>query len=195
MTAPVKLNFKIYQGATFRETLRWESSTKVYKPITAITKSAPIQITAPVHEVPEGWRIKVTNVQGMKEINSTDVYRTAHVTSVDVLEINDINAVGFSDYTSGGIVEYNEPVSLATVTARMQFREKLDSEVALLELTTENGGIVIDDVNKTITIIISATQSAAFTWSSAVYSLELIRGSDVTQFITGNAQLIREVTR
>ena len=35
MTSPVKLNFKVYQGSTFKEVLRWESSTKV----TALTNT------------------------------------------------------------------------------------------------------------------------------------------------------------
>ena len=35
---PAKINYKIYQGSTFQETLRWESETKTYVPISAITK-------------------------------------------------------------------------------------------------------------------------------------------------------------
>lgn len=62
MPSPIKLNLKVYQGATFREPLRWESSTKVYKPISGITKSAPIVINAVGHGIPVGWRTKVTNV-------------------------------------------------------------------------------------------------------------------------------------
>ena len=60
MTAPVKTNFKIYQGSTFTEVLRWESYTKVYKTITNITKTAPVVITAIGHGMPVGWRAKVS---------------------------------------------------------------------------------------------------------------------------------------
>ena len=62
MSAPVKLNFKIYQGSTFKEVLRWETSTKVYKPISSITKAAPMVISSTAHGIPVGWRTKVTNV-------------------------------------------------------------------------------------------------------------------------------------
>lgn len=62
MSSSIKLNLKVHQGATFRETLRWESSAKVYKPITAITKVAPVQINAVGHGTPVGWRSKFTNV-------------------------------------------------------------------------------------------------------------------------------------
>lgn len=195
MAGPIKLNFKIYQGATFREVLRWESATKVYKPITGIQKSAPIVITAVGHGIPTGWRTKVTNVAGMKEINSTDTYYTVTDKTTDTVTFNDVNALGFTDYTSGGVLEYNQPVSLTGVTARMQIREKITSDTVILELTTENGRIVIDPTNYTITLVIDATTTASFDFKSAVYSLELINGTEVTSFIAGTITLEQEVTR
>ncbi len=192
---PTKINFKIYQGSTFKEVLRWESTTKVYVPITAISKSAPIIITAPGHTIPVGWRVKVTNVTGMKEINSADTYHT--VTSVEpgTVIINAINALGYTDYVSGGVIEYNATNSLAGVTARMQIRSKITDELVILELTTENGGITIDDTAKTITMNISAAATMLLTFASAVYSMELINGSEVTPFINGVLTLEREITR
>lgn len=195
MTQPVKVNFKVYQGSTFKEVLRWESSTKVYKPITAIAKTAPISITAVAHGVPTGWRAKVTNVAGMKEINSADVYHTITDTTADTLQINAVNAFGFTDYVSGGILEYNAPVDLTGVTARMQLRSKLEDAEFILELTTENDGIVIDTILKTITINISALATAALTFITGVYSLELIKSGEVTPFVTGTMTLVKEVTR
>lgn len=195
MTSPVKLNFKVYQGSTFKEVLRWESSTKVYVPITNITKSAPTEIAAASNGLPVGWRFKVTDVGGMKEINSQDTYHIATETTVDSVVVNALNSLSYAAYTTGGVIEYNQPVDLATTTARMQVREKIDSVDTIFELTTENGGILIDNVTKTITIVITAIATAALTFSSAVYSLELIKGSEVTPFATGTLSLIKEVTR
>jgi hypothetical protein len=131
----------------------------------------------------------------MKEINSADVYHTATVVDVDTLAINSVNALGFTDYVSGGVVEYNTPVDLAGVTARMQIREKLDSAEPILELTTANSGIVVDNTNKTISLFISDTVTADLDFTSAVYSVELIKAGDVIPFITGNISLVKEVTR
>lgn len=195
MTSPVKLNFKVYQGSTFKEVLRWESSTKVYVPITNITKSAPTEIAAASNGLPVGWRFKVTDVGGMKEINSQDTYHIATETTVDSVVVNALNSLSYAAYTTGGVIEYNQPVDLAATTARMQVREKIDSVNTIFELTTENGGILIDNVAKTITIVITAIATAALTFSSAVYSLELIKGSEVTPFATGTLSLIKEVTR
>lgn len=194
---PVKLNLKVYQGSTFTEVLRWESSTKVYKSITAITKTAPIVITATAHNCPAGWRARVTNVAGMKEINSPiDSYYLVTDTTTNTVTINSVNAVGFNEYTSGGILEYNEPINLAGYTARMQIRGKLADTEIIKELTTQNGGIVIDNTVKTISIVISATDTAAFTFNTAVYSLEMISsGGEVSQMLTGTLTLVKEVTR
>ena len=197
MSAPAKLNLTIYQGSTFSEVLRWESPTKVYKTITGITQAAPAIITSTAHGIPDGWRVKVTNVIGMTQINSTDTYRKATLLSSSTIELNEINAVGYTAYTSGGVLEYNAPIDLTGYTARMQIRAKLEDAVALFELTTEdlNNGIVINNTNKTISLNISATNTAAFTWLTGVYSLELISGTTVSTLITGNVTVKKEVTR
>jgi hypothetical protein len=192
--APSKLNLKIFQGSTFAEVLRWESSTKIYIPITGITKAAPVVITAPAHGIPVNWRTKVTNVVGMKEINSTDYYVVTAVAN-NSITLNDVNSLSYTAYTSGGVLEYNQPVDLAGYTARMQIREKVTSSTFIKELTTINGGIVIDNTAKTITINISATDTAALTFKSAVYSLELVTGGTVIPFVYGSVSLDTEITR
>jgi len=194
MAAPIKLNLKIYQGSTFRQVLRWESATKVYVPITNISKSAPVVITAPNHQIPLGWRARVTGAGGMKEINSTE-YSTVTSITTDTVTFNQVNSLGFTAYTTGGVLEYNTPVDLANYTARMQIREKLTSDTVIHSLTTENGGIVFDNTLKTITLLIPDEITATFDFTSAVYGLELMVGNDVIPFAGGTIALQREVTR
>lgn len=194
MTQPVKLNFKVYQGSTFQETLRWESVEKVYVPITHIAKTAPIVVTAPSHGIPVGWRAKLSSNNGMKEINSLD-YLVVTGTTTDTVTFNSVNAINFTSYVSGGVLEYNKPVDLAGFTARMQIRAKLEDAAVIKELTTENGGIVINNTTKTIDLTISATDTAAFAFQTAVYSIELVSGSVVTPFAGGTMMLVKEVTR
>lgn len=191
-----KLNLKVIQGSTFNQVLRWEGSTKVYKNITSITNSAPVVVNSAAHGIPVGWRARITNVGGMKEINcSTNQYYIISSTTTNSVTINSVNSLGYTAYTSGGVLEYNEPIDLSGYTARMQIRSKLDDTTVIKELTTENGGIVLDNTYKTITITISATDTSAFTFSSAVYSLELVNSGVVTQFVSGTVSLTKEVTR
>lgn len=191
-----KLNFKMIQGSTFREVLRLESSTKVYVPITNITSTAPVVITAANHGIKAGWRVKITNVGGMKEINSTETYHIVTSANTNDITINAINAVGYTTYTTGGILEYNQPVSLADTEAVMHIRTKLKSDTVLEELTSDAGQIILDDTNHTITILLSDEITANFSFNTAVYSLELITTSgDVTQIVAGTITLEKEVTR
>lgn len=196
MSTPTKINFKVYQGSTFSEVLRWETSKIIYKNIAGITKAAPAIVSCVAHGVPEGWRVKITNVGGMKEINDSENYVIATVKTVDSIELNSVNAVGFTTYTSGGVLEYYEPKDLTGYTARMQIREKIDSTTTIDELTTENGKISIDTTNKTITLTIPAATTAGYTFSSAVYSLEMVSsGGVVVPFANGTLTLVKEVTR
>lgn len=195
MAQPTKLNFKMYQGSTFIQTLRWENSTKVYVPITDISKTAPMIVTAVAHGVPNGWRVKITGSNGMKEVNSDD-YKVATSVTTNTITFNDINALNYATYTGGGILEYNQPVSLVGYTARMQIRAKLEDTSVIHEMTTSNGGVVIDNITKTIKLIISATTTAAFNFKNGVYSLELVgSGGEVRQLAAGSISLVKEVTR
>jgi hypothetical protein len=194
MAGPTKLNLKIYQGSTFRETIRWESALKVYAPITNISKSAPMVVTASNHGVPAGWRVKINGAIGMKEANTTE-YITASEVSATAVTFNSINSLAFSTYTGGGVLEYNQPVDLAGYTARMQIREKVTSETVLETLTTSNGKILINNTSKTISMILSAASTEAYTWKSGVYSLELEKEGVVVPFIYGSVVVEREVTR
>lgn len=196
MSTPAKVNFKMYQGSTFNEVLRWESGTKVYKTISGITKSAPMVVTANAHSIPVGWRAKITNVAGMKEINSTDTYQLVTGTTTNTVTFNNINSLGYTDYTSGGVLEYNQPVDLTGYTARMQLRAKLEDVDPIAEYTTTNGKIQIDTSGYGIVITVDAITTAAYTFSTALYSLEMVSPtSTVTQLAAGTITLIKEVTR
>ncbi len=130
----------------------------------------------------------------MKEINS-DEYRIVTSTTTNTLTINEINALGYTQYTTGGVVEYNDPVTLTGYTARMQIRPTIESETVISTLTTENGGINIDTEFNTISILINATETANYEFQTAVYSLELIKNQEVITFCKGNISLVKEVTR
>lgn len=195
MVAPAKLNFKVYQGSTFKETFRWESNNVIYKPITAITKAAPAIVTSTAHGLPTGWRFKITNVVGMKEINSNDNYYIATDVGANNITIGALNSIAYTEYVSGGVIEVYPPEDLSQYTARMQIRAKVGSETVLLNLTTENGGIIMDTYLGTITILATPAQTELLTFSSAVYSLEMIKAGEVFQLLAGNLTLIKEVTR
>jgi hypothetical protein len=194
MSDPAKIDLKIYQGSTFRYPLRWESDKLIYKPITNITKSAPISISAIGHGLPLSWRVNISGVKGMEEVNKLG-WQTASISNAHLVTINSINATEFNTYTSGGILQYYEPVNLAGVTARMQLRTTVNNSNVLHSMTTENGGIIVDNATKTIELYIPSTTTQNFTFTNAVYSLEVVLNGDTIPLLNGNISLEREVTR
>jgi hypothetical protein len=193
---PAKINYKIYQGSTFQQTFRWESETKVYVPISAIAKSAPCVITTTTpHSLPVGWRFKVAG-GGMKELYPTsDTYHIATNTTSTNVTINQVNSLAYTPYTSGGVIEYNQPIDLSTYSARMQIRESVDSPTVIYEASTAIGQISLDNTYKTITITILGSVTQTFNFSTAVYSVELFSSANVLSFLVGNLTLVPEITR
>ena len=87
-------------------------------------------------------------------------------------------------------------INLTGYTARMHIRGKLEDTTTLLELTTENGRILI--TNPTIgeiKLYISATDTSSIKWIAGVYDLEMISGSDVIRLVEGKVSVTKEVTR
>jgi hypothetical protein len=192
MTAPAKINYKFYQGSTVTEILRWESTTKVYKPITGITNSAPVVITSLAHEIPNDWRVKITSVLGMTDINNVSNYYRVNNVTANTVTILDINSLSFKTYTSGGVLEYNKPIDLNGYTATMRIKSKITDANVLYEANTSNGGIVIDNVNKSISIKLSASVTSSFTFPSAVYTLILTSNNgNVIPLSSGTITMIK----
>lgn len=194
MTTPIKINFQVYQGSTFKQVLRWESATKTYVPIIDITKSAPVRITAPGHNIPEGWRVRVSNVSGMKEINTGDTYYQASVEDANTVVLNSINSLSYTPYTSGGVLEYNSPVSLAAITGVLKIAENIGSSTLLYEATSQNGGIVINAATNQIILTIPSSVTSNFNFLKAVFELTLISAGEVIPFAAGLIYVERGVS-
>lgn len=87
-------------------------------------------------------------------------------------------------------------VNLSGYLARMQMRAKVSDAVVLIELTTANGGIVLDPLNGGIAIYISAADTASLAFKKAFYDLEMIApNGDVIRLVEGIVIVSPEVTR
>lgn len=187
-----KKDLTIRKGATFAQTLRWEAPPIVWKPITAISLTAPVRLTVPAHDCPPNWRVNVSCTKSMREMDG--VKGLAAVIDADTIEINTINASGFKPYKGDGYLSFNTPVDMTAMTARMSIKDKVGG-TELLRLSTLDGTITLDEVSCTITIILPASVTAALTWKGGVYDLELeaIDGT-VTCLLAGKVKVTDEVT-
>lgn len=89
-----------------------------------------------------------------------------------------------------------DPIILTSYTAKMQLRTTADSDTVVLELSTENGGISLDELNGIITLFVSADDMAAVSPGSYKYDLEMTSGGGIVQkILKGKIKILAEVTR
>lgn len=197
-----RYDFTIQQGATFNPALKYSQPQLTVKTITGITKSGQALVTATGHGLTIDWPVWIVGVNGMAQINHpsddlkvpTKAYQAYYV-DANSLRLN-VDSTRWGTYTTGGELLYHPPVNLTGYTARMDIRETREDTDPLLSLTTENGGITLGGVNGQISLLISATDTAALDVDTAVYDLELISaGGIVTRLVSGNIVVSKEVTR
>ena len=96
------------------------------------------------------------------------------------------------------------PYDLTGYTARLQVRESYAAAAAILDLTTENGGLILGGALGTLEIVITEADFDAITVPDtpgtpptlkAVYDLELVTGVTVIRLFQGPCTISREVTR
>lgn len=140
---------------------------------------------------------------GMRQINAKQIpprpseMHKVTVTSSSQLNFNDVDSSQFTAYTSGGFLVSYTPVSLSGFSARMKIRATVEA-TEVLESLVSPGDIVLDNTNHTITVTISAADTAAYTFSTGVYDLELVSGDAtpvVTRLLSGTVTVVPEVTR
>jgi hypothetical protein len=100
-------------------------------------------------------------------------------------------SIDFQYRTSAGV-----PIPLTSYTARMQARPTQSSAVTVMDCTTANGQLVVTGATGTVTLALTATQSAALDFDRAVYDIEIVSPAGVvTRLVQGTVTLSREVTR
>jgi tRNA threonylcarbamoyladenosine modification (KEOPS) complex Pcc1 subunit len=90
--------------------------------------------------------------------------------------------------------ENGTAIDMTGMTARMQLRRTYNSPSPLLSLTTENGRIAINVAQGSITLNVSAEDTATLT-GSGVYDLELVAGATVNRILEGSYSVCAEVTK
>lgn len=206
-------NLEIIKGSSFAYIVREDTAALAavrrgtaapftYKAITGVSKAAPARVTCVGHGVPDQWKVAIESVLGMRQVNArylparSDDFRPATLVTTDTFDLNDIDASLFTTYTSGGYAKYYTPVSLSGYTARMMVRETNVSTGTPLISLTDASGIALSDTTKTVTLSMTAAATAALTFTSGVFDLEIISGGGtVYKLLAGNVSVTEEVTR
>lgn len=173
------LSITVRRGARADIPIRIESDAVIFAAITDMTRAAPIQITAPGHGLPTGWRAAVMNARGMIELNTPwnrlqdSALRRVNRLDADTLSLPDINSVGFRPYTDGGQLAYYPPVDLAAYSAAtMDVRSAIDSP-QLAHYSTIAGTLELDATAAAVWVRLSDADTAALPAGNFLFDIEL----------------------
>jgi hypothetical protein len=89
--------------------------------------------------------------------------------------------------------EDGDPVALSGKTARGQIRSHAASPTVLYEWSTADGNLALDEGDVIITV--PAADSAAWTWRTGQWDLELDDDGTITRLVDGQVIIHPEVTR
>lgn len=181
-------DFTVAAGETFLPTIRWATEQVAGKAISAISQTAPAVVTAVGHSVSVGWPVAIVSAKGMTQINASryppkaNDWHSATVLTADTIKLNDVNSADFTAYLSGGFLVYQIPMSLVGVTARLVISDAPTGGTVLATLT-QLAGITLSTTDFTI---IPRLETAALTWTTGYYDLELTDATGIiTQLLSG----------
>lgn len=178
-----KLNLTIRRGASSDIPIRIETDELIYRPITAMTNGAPLQITAPAHGLPNGWRAAIQNAGGSSEINlpwdrlrDADLRKIAWI-DADHFTFPEINSSAWRAYTSGGQVVYYQPLDLSAFSSASMDVRAAVGESLLAHYSTAAGTLEIDTANSAIWMRLSVTDTESMPAADLVFDIELTRSA------------------
>lgn len=190
-------NFIIKQGETLAKPFYWYDGAAVTKLITAITLAYPPVFTAAGHGLPtDEIPVTLSTIRGPRALN-TPAGETVYALkqSTDTFSVPELNASGLSAYIGGGYLRYVPPKDITGYTARMHIRAQKNSATTILELASADGEIIIGDATGKVTLSLTAAATAALSFDTAYYDLELVLGAAVKRLAEGVVTLSKEVTR
>jgi len=80
-------------------------------------------------------------------------------------------------------------------SAEMDLRENPESSSVIMTLTTSNSRIALGGAAGTVTLSISATDTANLSTGDGVYDLEIVTGSSVYRILEGTYSVRRNMSR
>ncbi len=191
-----KKEIVIKRGSTFSAVVYWANGDNIVrKAITGISfaTGAPVLEIA-AHGIPNGWECAITLVNSPKQINAENSppgegdYHKIKIIDSSHIELNKVSPVDGSGrawpaYTTGGFVQFYEPINLTGYVGRMDIKDKVGGTVLASSDADEglkNIITITHDVAQCRSIVtISEAATSAIAWKNGVTDFEMVSPSGV----------------
>lgn len=172
-----ELDITLTQGKTFELALMYASDERIYIPITGMPSVAPVRLTVPNHNMPDGWPFDIACVKRPDELNGRDYIAT--VIDQDTIEINDLLGACWRPWSGEGILSYQKPEDIDGWQARSKWRRSVNSDETVLTFHSDpgegaDGLILIDAINSMFTLQLNAEVAEQLPAITGVFDVEAI---------------------
>lgn len=198
-----KLKLSVRKGASVDIPLRIETGTLSFVEISAMSKSAPLMVTAPGHGIPDGWYVAIIDAKGMTELNAensnsirdSEFHRVTWI-DADTIEFDYISSARFKTYTSGGYLAFYAPMDLSGYTSgRMDVKTRVGGDL-MLALNTVDGTLEIEEETSTVWIRLADDALDDVSAKDYVFDIELLTATGVDALCSADSvfAVLDEVT-
>lgn len=198
-----KLALSIRKGSAYMTPLRVETGNLSFAAITGMSKSAPLRVIAPAHNIPDGWYAAIVDAGGMTEFNAADSnsiqdreFRRTIRVDADTVDFPGTSSANFRDYTSGGYLAFYAPMDLSGYTAAtMDVKSKVGGTI-VATFSVAAGTLSIDAASGTVWIILGHTALSSVQPKNYVFDIELANSMTVEAICSADSVLsvLPEVT-
>jgi hypothetical protein len=179
MSAPT-YKLTITRGKTLAQPFQYAESFLLYRPITAVTSTAPLRVRVVGHGIPDGWPVRIQGVVSPSSMNTpTEEVWASALVSPNEVEINTLDTSVDAAYDDTGSLVFQQPADITGWVFRMHIRDKIGGTV-LLTLSSDiadgaTGIITVAPAESAFTLGLTAAQTAALSWAGGVYDIEAVR--------------------
>jgi hypothetical protein len=193
MTPDFPLN--VEQGTDFDHTLQWYGNGKFIAPIENVEVGYPtiLTVTAHLFSALSPTPVIISGVEGCPHLNSTDTsiaLATRVTDDIFTVQLSTVN----NDWISGtGEITYWKPVDLTDGwTGVCNIRKNWYSSAILHTISTTAGTMTLG-ADGSVRLQISNIDTAAFTFTGAVYDIDLTKLGIISRVFKGPISLHRDI--
>lgn len=180
---------EIDRGVTFRQPFLLLEREPVGRPVTAVKRGMPTDVTVPAHGVPDNWPawLEMTGCSGVNRPRSGPPFYT-NVVDADTLRFANVNSTGDPGGPVSGTLIYQPPRDLSDIQA-----------VEFELYATETGELIASIAGSvtapgTVELLISAEDTESLAWTRARFRMLITEANgDVAPQLLGDLLVVRRL--
>ena len=157
------------RGRDYSFSITCTTGRVIYRPVTAIEKSAPVRLTVPTHGLLPRWAVTPIGRAGSTPLLLVGP-QFATIIDADTVELNGRHSLDWQDYVDGAQLAYNEPLSLASYTATLKVYQQVNDPLPLFTLSEGEG---LSVVYGSVSVAFEAAQTLLIQRPGGSYALSI----------------------